>query len=201
MKNQSQRGFTLLEVVIAMCIAAILMGVGIPSFMSAIKNSRQSSTYQSLVGALFLARSEAVKRSDNITVCSRKSSIECGGATDWHRGWIVFSETTGLGKEFGRIDADETVIALFEEVKNNEIGVRGTLRGQNNASTQHFVQYGPLGASNWTGGTITVCDERGEEDALAMNIVLTGDIRKARSVGGGTDTTPLDINGVPIECP
>ena len=200
MKIQSQAGFTLIELIVALCIVAILMGVGIPSFTSAVKNSRQSSTYQSLVGALFLARSEAVKRSDNISVCARQSSTVCGGVTDWNKGWIVFSELSGPGTELGRIDPGETVLALFDEVKQNDIGVRGTPSGQANASNQHYVQYGPLGASNWTGGTITVCDDRGEEESLAMNIVLTGDIRKARPDGSG-DTTPMDINGVAVQCP
>lgn len=200
MKNRSQTGFTLLELVITLSIVSILMGIGIPSFMSAVKNSRQSATYQSLVGALFLARSEAVKRTDIITVCSRKSSTECGGTGDWEKGWVVFSEVSGAGTEIGRIDANEVVIALFEEVKNNDIHVLGTLQGQTNTNTQYYIQYSPEGDSNWTGGTITVCDERGAKDAIAMNVVLTGDIRKARANSSGTDTTPLDINGVAVEC-
>lgn len=189
----------MVELVIAMAVAAILLGVGVPSFNSAIKNSRQSSTYQSMVGALFLARSEAVKRSTNITVCARKSSVECGSSTEWDKGWIVFNEITGPGTQFGRLDPGETVIGLYEETKN-EIGVLGIPRGTSDLAPQHFVQYGPVGSSNWTGGTISICDDRDAPKALAMNIVLTGDIRKARS-SGGDETTPMNVNGDPVECP
>jgi len=199
MKNRSQTGFTLIELIVVMAVAAILLGVGVPSFTSAIKNSRQSSSYQSVVGALFLARSEAVKRAAAISVCSRKNSAECGGAYDWKDGWIVFSEIDGPGTEIGRIDGGETVIALFEEVEN-DIAVDGLLRGETSPAPQHFIQYNPLGASNWTGGTIVVCDDRKEEEALAMNIVPTGDIRKARPDGSG-NTTPVNFNGVAVVCP
>jgi len=199
MKIRAQSGFTLIELIVVMAVAAILLGVGVPSFTSAIKNSRQSSTYQSIVGALYLARSEAVKRSNMITVCARKSATACDTSADWKQGWIVFNEMPQLGNEIGRIDPGEAVLALYEEVKNDVV-VEGMPRGTNNTLTQHFIQYGPQGFSNWRGGTIVICDDRKEKKAKAMNIVPTGDIRKARPPNG-SNSIPTDFNGDPVECP
>ena len=182
-----------------MVITAILMGVGIPSFMSAVQNSRQSSTYQSLIGGLFLARSEAVKRAATVTVCSRATSASCGDATQWNNGWLVFTELEGAGFEFGRLDAGEIVLAIEEEIDQNQIKVFAKQRGSNSTSPQHYIRYTLIGGSNWRGGTLQVCDDRGDKKALAMNVVITGDIRKARS-DGSADTTPVDFDGAKVSC-
>ena len=71
MEKHFKNGFTLIELMIALAIAGILLGVGIPSFSQAMKNSRISANYNSVAQALYIARSEAVKGSDIITVCPR----------------------------------------------------------------------------------------------------------------------------------
>jgi len=56
-------GFTLIELVVALAVLGILVAIGLPSFNAAIANSRISSQYNDTIGALFIARSEAVKSS------------------------------------------------------------------------------------------------------------------------------------------
>jgi type IV fimbrial biogenesis protein FimT len=64
-----QRGMTFLELMLAVAIGAILVGIGAPSFVTTIRNSEMTSSTNGLVGALHAARSEAVKRRSRVTLC------------------------------------------------------------------------------------------------------------------------------------
>jgi type IV fimbrial biogenesis protein FimT len=62
------RGFTLLELMAAIAVLAILATVGIPSFQTLIQNNRVTTQTNELVTALTFARAEAVKRGRSVQV-------------------------------------------------------------------------------------------------------------------------------------
>lgn len=171
----------MVELIVGLAITAVLMSVGVPSFLSAVKNSRLNSHYSSMVSSLYLARSEAVKQNSFIGVCARASNTSCG--SDWKNGWITFVDNPGSGKTAGVLDSGETIIAVQEALsgKSNTIEVFALRQGTSTSDNQDYIRYNNNGASNWTGGTFLLCDDRGDDSAVAFNIVLTGDIRKARA--------------------
>lgn len=65
MKN---RGFTLIEMAVVMAVMALLLFAAVPSFMSALANTRIRNTTESLQNGLQLARAEAVRRNQNVTL-------------------------------------------------------------------------------------------------------------------------------------
>lgn len=84
------RGFSLIELMVTISILAILIAIAVPSFTSAIRDSRIDSLSRELQGALQLARSEAVKRRVNVVVCRRNAAgTACENGTDWGSGWLV----------------------------------------------------------------------------------------------------------------
>ena len=83
------QGFTLIELVMTMAIAGILVSMAIPSFNSILNSSRLTNYANDLVGALNLARSEAVRRGIQVTVSNN------GVLTHWERGWTVFVDING----------------------------------------------------------------------------------------------------------
>lgn len=86
----SQKGFTLIELMVALAVLAILLGIGVPSFSSMLRDSRASTLASELQGALQLARSEAIKRRQSVVVCRRKPEESvCQDGTDWAAGWLV----------------------------------------------------------------------------------------------------------------
>jgi type IV fimbrial biogenesis protein FimT len=57
-----QRGFTLVELIIAIAVVAILSAIAMPSFTQMIQNSRIRTAAESIQNGLQVARAEAVKR-------------------------------------------------------------------------------------------------------------------------------------------
>ncbi len=81
-----QHGFTILELMMTVAVGAILVTVGVPSFVNTIRASEMTSATNTMVGALYAGRSEAVKRRARVTVCRATGSAgvdpACDGAGD-----------------------------------------------------------------------------------------------------------------------
>lgn len=91
-------GFTLIELMVTVAVAAVLLGVGLPSFREALQNQRVKTAASDMFLSLILARSEAIKRSANIDLARH--------STDWVEGWDV------------RIASDSTVLRQNDALKN-----------------------------------------------------------------------------------
>lgn len=89
------RGFTLIELMVAVAIVAILAAVAVPGMRDFVHANRLAAQSNELLGALALARSEAVKRGANVSVCRSADGATCGGA--WSDGWIVVLDTAASG--------------------------------------------------------------------------------------------------------
>ncbi|MGB6309567.1 MAG: GspH/FimT family pseudopilin [Steroidobacteraceae bacterium] len=97
-RRTSQIGFTLMEILMTIAIAAIVAMIGIPSFRYVTNANRISSEVNGLLGDLQFARSEAIKEGQNVTVCISTSGTSCDGGNPatWQNGWIVYSNPTGV---------------------------------------------------------------------------------------------------------
>src|SRR5215207_645576 len=83
------RGFTIIELMTALVIAAILMAVAVPSFRNASLGSQLSSAANNLLASVQLARSEAIKRNVAVTLCASADGATCAGGGGWEQGWVV----------------------------------------------------------------------------------------------------------------
>ena len=83
------KGFTLIELMVAVSLLAILLTIALPSFRALIQNNRITAQTNAFVSAQTLARSEAVKRSARVDVCPRNAAGTACSGTDWNSGWLV----------------------------------------------------------------------------------------------------------------
>ena len=135
-------GFTLIEMLITIAIAAILMGIAIPSFRYITNANRIASELNGLLGDLQLARSEAIKEGRTITVCQSNNGTSCSNTTNWQGGWIVFSDPTNVGV----YDAGEIYIR-----KQKQFSGTDTFVASNNVSVITFNREGyAVGMANGT---------------------------------------------------
>lgn len=123
------RGFTLIELMVTIAILVILLGVGVPSFQAMVQNSRATALANDLVSALNLARSEAVRRGESVSLCASADGSACGG--NWIEGWIV------------HLESDE-VLRVWD-------GVPGQAQLRQDGQADGSIGFGALGDSTGAG--------------------------------------------------
>ena len=105
----------MIELVVAIALAAILFGFAMPSFERLLGDSRLTSTVNELVFSLQTARSEAIKRAAPVALCASAAPLAaepvCGGA-GYAGGWIVYVDGNGNGTR--EATADEELILQIE---------------------------------------------------------------------------------------
>lgn len=189
MGGQNQNGFTLIELLVALAVAAILLGIGIPSFSGAIKNGRVSSDYSQITQALYLARSESVKSHEAVTVCPRSEvdSTVCGKKdSDWQFGWLVFIDDAYVSTEdWATIDPSDVIVSVYAAPRSdNSIEAWGSSdKGYGSRSLRTYIRYESQGLANWANGSFLLCNGADADLSRALNVAPTGDVRPGRPSG------------------
>jgi type IV fimbrial biogenesis protein FimT len=91
------RGFSLVELLVTIALAAILMSVAAPAMTKMIGANRVQAESSSFVNDLQFARAEAIKEGLPVTVCPSSDGASCLGTNTWQKGWIVFADANGNG--------------------------------------------------------------------------------------------------------
>ncbi|UYF99636.1 MULTISPECIES: GspH/FimT family pseudopilin [unclassified Halomonas] len=87
-RNRYLKGFTLLELLVALALMGILLGVGFPNFLRMIEINRVVSATNEFKTAMNYARSEAVRRNQSVTLTPLPEG--------WSAGWQVASGSQAL---------------------------------------------------------------------------------------------------------
>lgn len=64
--RHNQRGFSLVELTVALVVVSILVSMAVPSFMTWVQNNQIRTTSESILAGLQLARAEAVRRNTRV---------------------------------------------------------------------------------------------------------------------------------------
>lgn len=169
MNMRSESGFTLLELLVTILLAAILVTIAIPSFRNMILDNEITATANALVVGLKVARSDALRESRDVSLCpdSPATTTPCDG-TSWTAGWQVWADR----QENGTPSATEVIRANGQSPSSIVID-------QNGSTSPTAVEYLANGL-NSTGKTITfsVCDtQRHNEQGVKITISGTGSVR------------------------
>jgi len=162
MKKNS--GFTLLELLITVAIISIVMAIAVPSMTTFTQNDRLTTNINTLIGHLAYARSEAVKRSQQVSICSSNNATTCTGG-NWQDGWIVY------------IDADgDNSFTAGEEVLRAQQALEGANTLTTAIGTQLTYDYrGFVNAASV--GSFQLCDGRSGPHGKTIRISTTGRVR------------------------
>jgi type IV fimbrial biogenesis protein FimT len=92
-------GFTLVELLTAIAVLAVLLALAVPNFNDATLSARLNGFANSLVASAQVARSEAIKRNRDITLCRSTNGTSCAGSGGWEQGWIILNGGTVLQRQ------------------------------------------------------------------------------------------------------
>jgi type IV fimbrial biogenesis protein FimT len=178
MSGKKTSGFSLVELMVVLVVAAIVLGIGVPAFADFIATNRMAASVNDLVSGLHLARSEAVKRRTNSSLCAsdnwNTANPTCNPAAQVADGWIVFADCSlpppALGGTCGQpnlvVDAFDTVFSAHGPMPDT-IGDNMTAWP---AGTE-YVSFGANGFPRAVPGQgqpktdFELCDHRGNHDA------------------------------------
>jgi type IV fimbrial biogenesis protein FimT len=173
MNAQTNRGFTLLELMVTLFVASIVVALGVPNFLEFTRNNRMTSASNDLVSALMAARSRAVQLQVPVTLCASPDPTianpvcsPTGAGTNG--GFIVWIDENGNTNADGVpiltdgtdgnavVDAAETVV-LQRAAPGGSINV---------FADSGYVSYGPNGfrrnaAVGPSATNVLYCDDRG----------------------------------------
>ncbi|MDT8990645.1 GspH/FimT family pseudopilin [Curvibacter sp. APW13] len=82
-------GFSLIELMVVVALVAIFASLAAPNMSRFVASQRVKTTAYDLATSLLLARSEALKRNQNVTVAPTDSTA------GWAGGWQVVATKTG----------------------------------------------------------------------------------------------------------
>lgn len=145
----ASRGFTLLELMVAVAIVSILVTLAVPSFRTLMINNRGSAHANALVQILTTARSEAIKRNRVVALCKSEDGANCDQALTWDQGILMFTFTDTNAS--GDYDAGEPIVTVIRA--DVPFVSQSVITG--NASIDDSISYQPTGRGPLT-GTFTI---------------------------------------------
>jgi type IV fimbrial biogenesis protein FimT len=171
-------GFTILELMITLLIAAVLLGLAVPAFGGMWRDSQRTVAVNAFVHGIYLARTTAVMQGQVVSICRTSDGETCSNQTaDWQRGWMVF---VNLDRDDPPVrDDGEPVLAV--QAAWDAGTITSNRRSYSFRPHQHRV----------INGSVVFCDRRGSTQARAVIINKAGRPRVARH----------DSDNRPLRCP
>ena len=168
----AQRGFTVLELMITLAVAAILGALAAPGMLDFIRSNRLSTAARQLDADMLLARREAIKRNARVIVCAKGSIAgKCATAstTAWTQGWLVCYDMNSDG------DCDDAITDNPNPIRQHAaLETTMTLTGP--ASIARFNANGTQGAAGAGSLTFTSRGTWSGSKSYVETITATGNI-------------------------
>lgn len=162
----ASRGFTLVELVVATSIIALLASIALSLVGGALHASRASAARSSLLATYSTAIRHSSVRGVHVVACPAMPDGGCRDSIDWSHGWILF-EDRDLDRQHNE---SERVVAAFPE-----LGARVHLRS---TTGRRRLVFQPNGGNSGSNVTMTLCDGRGPRKATQLLMANDGRIRE-----------------------
>jgi type IV fimbrial biogenesis protein FimT len=159
------KGFTLIEAVVVMTVAAILLAIAIPAWSHARAAANAGAVRADLAASLLDAVRHSAIAGSEVVVCPIGTTGQCSGSINWDTGWIVFADINGSRTP----DPNETRVANGKKLPEN-VHLRTTI-----GRTRLVFQ--PNGGNAGSNVTFTLCDSRGPESATSLVLSNAGTLR------------------------
>jgi len=169
-------GFTLVELMVTIAVAAIVVAVGVPSFLRTLARHTIASQAEELQDAVRVGRNEAMKRSGPVVLCRTEESnpSHCAGSGGSWQTWVLFTDVARSGS----FAAGDAVLRQRQEASRRTVVT-------SDAASIRFEATGIAHAT--TGSAVVVLGERGATDLAQQRqvcvnprgevVIVVGDAR------------------------
>ena len=195
--SQQPKGFTIIEVMIAIVILALVMAIGVPSFVDFTRNRAVEDAATRWLADINAARAASISRSSLVTMCpfntgtntcSATGSCNCTTGTAnfvWDTGWIAFVNADD-DWQFSQAAGD--VLLLAADGFEDNITLRSSQRAGRRFS---FAPTGMLDGTDWPGFAGIACYNNSSADyACKATVISAGGSSRQFTIDKGDSTTP-----------
>ncbi|MGD9596972.1 MAG: GspH/FimT family pseudopilin [Steroidobacteraceae bacterium] len=196
--NKRIAGFTLMELMIVLALAAVILSIGAPSFAEFRRNNRLTGAGNELLGAMQTARSEAIKRQVPVAVCPSNDPGDAGAtcSAGAFTGWIVFVDPDNNCVR-DTANPREVVLRVGDTI-DPALTVRSTGICASFAGNG-FLQDDVPSAADVAGNTI-FCDDRGKALQAGTNLSSARGVDVSATGRSRVTREPAEINAW-LACP
>ena len=182
------RGFTFIELLTALLIAALLGFLAYPSFSEILQRVHTTSRVNSLIGLVRFARQTAVTQRRWITLCPALAD-SCTNSSDWTTGIMAFAD---LNRDGSRQPL-EPVLAHQSTLDPGERLSWRSFRRRN------YLQFRSAGYTNWQNGSFLYCPASGDP-RYGKVVIVNIQGRATPSVDRNGDGVDEQASGKPLVC-
>ena len=159
LSRAAMTGFTLIELMTAIGIVGITIGMGVPAMGEFVANNRMATASSELVSDLQTARSEASRMNRRVNICPSAGGDQCD--TAWGAGRVMFVDSDASGT----LSRDDLVIRRTDALRNNL-----SISGIGNSAMITFLPSGMASGST----TFKLCDRRRGDFGRMVSLDATG---------------------------
>ncbi|MEC9156389.1 MAG: GspH/FimT family pseudopilin [Pseudomonadota bacterium] len=192
-KRKSHRGFSLIELMVTLCIMLLLGGFALHDLIDQKRRHEMDGLQENFIDLLYSARSAAVIQSSEVIVCplrTERSTLlarpSCGKRNQWQLGVLAFTDFN----RNRRLDDNEHIVAQLPSFHTATIRWRSF-------RNRSYLRFTPEGLTDWQNGNFLFCDNQGAPE-LTRQITLnhagrlyTAEDRDRDGIYEGSDNKPL----------
>jgi len=164
-RMQDQKGFTLIEIMAGLAIAAVLLCIAVPAFGGMVARHRLATAQWELLATLQHARGLAIASGRRTLLCPSIDGQQCSDGTHWEQGWVLGSYRSDNANRLDgaphRIGSGHAQLVIVS------------------TSGREHIRFQPMGSAGGANVTFTLCRPGHPEDALAITLS-----RQGRAAGG-----------------
>ena len=158
---KSQRGLTLIELLAAVAVVAILSGFAVSALGGWLEAARASAARADLLASLAQAAARSGLTGTRAVLCPSVDASQCSDEPDWSLGWLVFMDNNASRE----LEGGERILRVQPPLP-------GKVRLRTTAGRTRIV-FQASAVTPGSNATFTLCDGRGP--SRARTLVLAND--------------------------
>ncbi|HEY4143853.1 GspH/FimT family pseudopilin [Pinirhizobacter sp.] len=190
MAAKSQRGFSLIELMVTVVVASILLAVAVPNMRKFMQRNRVANQSNNIMADLTFARGQAASTRSYVSICPRANTTDntCDTTTgNYDKGWIIYT-AAAPNTEYKKDDPDAAARLLRVTLVASAVSIRASAVGPLTYNGRgELLTPTPLTADM----TVTTCSKASTADADGTNTTDVPGAQLMVSHSGRVATRPL----------